>query len=68
MTNLRVWIDPDDAYRFSIMQDCSYSQSMTVSNYPLLKTDECYELVPVSKEQLAKEADEGIKQINEEMK
>lgn len=67
MTNLRVWIGEDELRMFQEMQSLSYSRSMIVANYPLLDTDLCYELVPVSREQLEREADEGIKQIDEEM-
>ena len=66
MTNLRVWVDMCHAASLSEMQGYKYSCSMTVANYPLLDTDICYELVPVSREVLEREAAEGIKQIDEE--
>jgi hypothetical protein len=68
MSKLRVWIDITQLENFTESQANSVTDAMNIWTYPSLKTDLCYELVPVSKEQLEREADEGIKQIDKEMK
>lgn len=64
MTNLRVWIHKERMTRFADEQAHAYSSCMRVYSFPVLTTDLCYELVPVSSEQLEREAKEAIDEGN----
>lgn len=68
MTNLRVWIGQHEVSWLTNEQSLAYTRCIDVYSFPLLTTDICYELVPVSREVLEREAAEGIKQIDEEKK
>jgi len=65
MTNLRVWVREHAITEMTFAQSHGYTDRQLMHTYPITADSVCYELVPVSREQLAKEATE---ENNEEVK